>query len=203
VVLPLCTMVEPASDRDELYAKCVAVPEHQCAEIVNGTLYVTPHPTPSRSYTISTLCAEVGGPFQVGRDGPGGWWILRRIELQLDPKQPLVPDVAGWTLARMPELPETDWLTLVPDWVCEVLSRSTERLDRDEKLPFYAKHGVRHVWLVDPVGQHLEVYTLDPGTRRWSEVRIYPGHTTVRAAPFGAIELNLGLLWSLPRRIAP
>ncbi len=99
----------------------------------------------------------------------------------------------------MPELPETAFFTAKPDWVCEVLSRSTEKLDRDEKLPMYAEHGVSHVWLVDPVAQALEAYTLgDAG--RWSEVQHYRGGDRVRIAPFDAIELDLSLLWSSPRR---
>ncbi|HEY6722746.1 MAG TPA: Uma2 family endonuclease [Polyangiaceae bacterium] len=109
------------------------------------------------------------------------------------------PDLTGWRIETMPELPETAFFTAKPDWVCEVLSRSTEKLDRDEKLPMYAEHGVSHVWLVDPVAQALEAYTLgDAG--RWSEVQHYRGGDRVRIAPFDAIELDLSLLWSSPRR---
>ena len=99
----------------------------------------------------------------------------------------------------MPELPETAYFSIVPDWVCEVLSRSTERIDRDEKLPYYAAHGVHHVWLLDPIDKRLEVYALDAETKRWREVRIHQGDTAVRAAPFDAIDLDLAALWSAPR----
>jgi Uma2 family endonuclease len=100
----------------------------------------------------------------------------------------------------MPQLPDTAYFTLVPDWVCEVLSPSTMKLDRDEKLPYYAAHGVRHAWLLDPIDQRLEVYALDPDIRRWREVRIHQGETTVRAAPFDAVEFDLGALWGPPQR---
>jgi Uma2 family endonuclease len=145
------------------------------------------------------LGVEIGGPFQRGRGGPGGWWILFEPELQLVPKEPVVPDLAGWRVERMPQLPDTACFTLVPDWACEVLSRSTERLDREEKLPYYAVHGVRHVWLLDPIDKRLEVYALDTESKRWREVRIHQGDRTVRAEPFDAIELDLGALWSPPR----
>ena len=201
MVLPFSRIVQPARDpRDELYEAYLRVPEHQCAEIVNGTLYVMSRPAPRQTNAASVLGIEIGGPFQRGRGGPGGWWILDEPELQLVAKEPIVPDLAGWRLERMPELPDTACFTLVPDWVCEVLSRSTEKLDRDEKLPYYAAHGVAHVWLIDPLDKHLEVYALDPTTRRWREVRIHQGDATVRAEPFHAIELDLGTLWSLPRR---
>ncbi|HEX7841199.1 MAG TPA: Uma2 family endonuclease [Kofleriaceae bacterium] len=184
--------------RDELYEAYLRVPAHQHAEIVNGTLYVMSRPAPKHANAGSMLGVELGGPFQLGRGGPGGWWILDEPELQLVPKEPVVPDLAGWRLERMHELPDTAYFTLVPDWVCEVLSRSIERLDRDEKLPYYAEHGVRHAWLIDPIDKRLEVYALDVDTKRWREVRIYQGDT-VRAAPFDAIELDLRMLWSPPR----
>lgn len=123
---------------------------------------------------------------------------LDEPELQLVAKEPIVPDLAGWRVERMPELPDTAYFTLVPDWICEVLSPSTERLDRDEKLPYYAEHGVRHVWLLDPIDKRLDVFTLDPNTKRWREVRSHHGDV-VRAAPFDAIELDLAALWSPPR----
>jgi Uma2 family endonuclease len=83
--------------------------------------------------------------------------------------------------------------------VCEVLSRSTEKLDRDKKLPFYAERGVSHVWLIDPIDKCLEVYALDTETKAWLEVRVHQGDIAVRGAPFDAIELDLSALWSLPR----
>lgn len=73
------------------------------------------------------------------------------------------------------------------------------RLDREEKLPYYAEHGVRHAWLPDPVDKRLEVYILDANTKRWCQVRIHQGDVVVRAEPFDAIELDLGALWSPPR----
>jgi len=98
----------------------------------------------------------------------------------------------------MPSLPEAAYFTLAPDWVCEVLSKSTESVDRGEKLPLYAQHEVRHVWLVDPIGQTLEVRSLG-AAGRWREVQIFQGGARVRAAPFDAIELDLGALGSPPR----
>jgi Uma2 family endonuclease len=111
--------------------------------------------------------------------------------------EPMVPDLTGWRVERMPELPETAYFTLAPDWVCEVLSRSTESVDRNEKLPIYAAHGVRHVWLLDPVAKTLETHALGE-VGHWREVSIHQGDIKVRAAPFEAIELDLAGLWGPP-----
>jgi Uma2 family endonuclease len=182
-----------------LYEAYRAVPRHRRAEIVRGTLHVMPRPAPRHANASSVLGVKLGGPFHLGEGGPGGWWILDEPELHLEPEEPVVPDLAGWRVERMPELPDTTYFTLAPDWLCEVLSKSTEKLDRDDKLPLYAEHGVAHVWLVDPIAQTLEVYRLG-GDRRWLEVQHYAGDQRVRAAPFDAIELDLAALWSPPRK---
>jgi Uma2 family endonuclease len=191
-------MAQPAHDRRRhLYEAYRKVPAHQCAEIVRGTLYVMPRPAPRHANASSVLGATLNGPFQRGRGGPGGWWILFEPELHLVELEPMVPDLAGWRVERMPELPETAFFSVAPNWICEVLSSSTEKLDRDEKLPLYAEHGVGHVWLVDPIAMTLEVHVLGE-IGHWREVRAYRGDERVRAAPFEAIEITLSDLWSPP-----
>lgn len=187
--------------RRATYADLEAVPANQVAELIEGTLYVMPRPAPRHAAASSVLGFEIGGPFHRGRGGPGGWWILDEPELRFpDPSQPgefntLVPDLAGWRRERMPDLPSTAYFTLAPDWVCEVISTSTEVQDREVKMPIYAREGVRHAWLVDPIAKTLEVYTLD-AHRRWSEPVIHREVEVVRAVPFDAIELDLSALWT-------
>jgi Uma2 family endonuclease len=181
--------------RQALYDAYCAVPEHQRAEIIDGTLYVSARPAPRYANATSVLGGELNGAFQLGRGGPGGWWILDEPELQLVDFEPIVPDLAGWRVERMPTLPDTASFTLRPDWICEVLSRSTEAVDRHKKLPLYARHGVPHVWLIDPIAKTLEVHTLDDD-RRWRDVRIHEGNARVRADPFAAIQLDLSALWA-------
>jgi Uma2 family endonuclease len=82
---------------------------------------------------------------------------------------------------------------MAPDWICEVLSASTEKLDRGKKLSIYAREGVAHAWLLDPRRCTLEVMSLEAG--RWTVLGTYEGETGVRAAPFDAIEIELGALW--------
>ncbi len=132
--------------------------------------------------------------FRRGRGGPGGWIIIDEPELHLE-GDVVVPDLAGWRRERMPIVTtEEAYFTLAPDWICEVLSPSTAKLDRAEKLPIYAAAGVKHVWLVEPLARTLEVYRLE--ATRWSLLDTYVDDARIRAEPFDAIELELGLLWS-------
>ena len=178
-----------------------AVPENKVAELIRGTLHVMPRLAPRHTNTSSALTIKIGNPFHFGDRGPGGWWILIEPELHFpDPTEPgeidvLVPDLAGWQRERMPALPETAYFTLAPDWVCEVLSKSTEERDRGEKMPIYAREGVQHAWLVDPLAKRLEVFTLG-ADGKWGEPVIHRDADVVRAAPFEAIELELSALWA-------
>jgi Uma2 family endonuclease len=108
----------------------------------------------------------------------------------------LVPDLAGWHRERLRSLaPDALFVEIAPNWICEVLSPSTTRLDRARKLPVYAREGVAHVWMVDPGAKTLEVMGLSDG--RWSLIKTFEGDAKVRAEPFDAIEIDLGALWVL------
>ena len=92
----------------------------------------------------------------------------------------------------MPAIPKSHIFDVIPDWVCEVISPSSGRLDRIKKMPIYAREGVLHAWIVDPEQQVLEVRTLRDG--RWS-LQEYGSEDKVRLAPFEAIEIDLTLVW--------
>ena len=105
----------------------------------------------------------------------------------------LVPDLAGWRRTRMPVVPDTAYFTLAPDWTCEVLSPHTARLDRQKKLTIYAREGITHAWLLDPIERTLEVLRLEG--RQWMIVAVHAGDEEVRAEPFEATSLALARLW--------
>jgi Uma2 family endonuclease len=169
------------------------VPDHFVAEIFTGDLYASPRPALPHCRAASVLGGMLMGPFDQGRNGPGGWVIIDEPELHFG-DDVLVPDIAAWRRTRLPASPSTAYLTLAPDWVCEVLSPSTESIDRRRKLPIYAREGVAYAWLLDPLRQTLEVLTLDE-RKRWTELATHEGSARVHASPFDAIELELGALW--------
>ncbi len=174
------------------YDDVLNAPENKVAEILDGELFLSPRPAPPHAVSAGRLMVEIGAPFDRGRGGPGGWWILPEPELHLA-EHIVVPDLAGWRRDRMAHLPDEAYFTLPPDWVCEVLSPSTARIDRTRKLRIYREARVGHAWLVDPLAKSLEVFRLsDAG---WLLVDAKTGATPVRIEPFDAIELELGALW--------
>ncbi|HET8698548.1 MAG TPA: Uma2 family endonuclease [Gammaproteobacteria bacterium] len=175
--------------KNATYDDLCEVPENFVAEMFDGDLYASPRPALPRVHAGSVLGYQLG---TFHHNGPDGWVILDEPELHFG-SDVLVPDLAGWRRTRMPRIPAEAYVTLAPDWVCEVLSISTEPLDRGKKLRIYAREGVAHAWLVDPLARTLEVPCLREG--RWAQLGRYEGEARVRAVPFDAIELDLGALW--------
>ena len=183
---------EHASPRRATYQDVLDAPAHRVAEIVDGTLYTHPRPAPPHAVASSYLGDELVGPFGKGRGGPGGWWIIDEPELHLG-EDILVPDLAGWRRERMAQLPDTAYFALAPDWVCEVLSASTRRLDLHGKRPVYAREAVRHLWLVDPTDRTLEAFELRDG--EWVLIASAKDDDPVGVPPFDAVTFSLGDLW--------
>ncbi len=188
--------------RRATYADVLAAPAHKVAELINGELILSPRPAVPHAVSATGLAFGVMGPFQHGLGGPGRperWWFLFEPELHFAGNV-LVPDLAGWRRARMPQPPRAAHISQPPDWLCEVVSPSSARHDRIVKLDLYARAGVPHVWLVDPDAELLEAFRLEAG--RWVRLGAFAGREKVRVEPFDAVELDMSLWW-LPEPDAP
>jgi len=178
--------------RKASYQDVLDAPPHRVAEVLAGTLYTQPRPASRHAWASSGIGAKLSPPFGYGDNGPGGWWIIDEPELHLG-EDILVPDLAGWRHETMPEYPDVTFFDIAPDWVCEVLSPSTARIDRHEKTGIYAREGVSHMWLVDPLARTLEVMELREG--HWVLLATLADDDPVSQPPFDAISFPLDALW--------
>ncbi len=179
--------------RHATYEDLLAVPDHQIAQILEGVLHVHPRPASPHARASSNMGIDIGGPFDRGRGGPGGWLILDEPELHLG-ADIVVPDLAGWRRERMPEMPEAPYFTMAPDWACEVLSPGTSKIDRGPKRRIYARERVTYLWLVDPAAKTLEAYRMEGDS--YLLIATHEDDDKVRVAPFDAVELELSAWWS-------
>lgn len=175
-----------------------AAPPTVVAEILDGELHTMPRPRPRHARAATRLLRSLG-PFDDDPGEPGGWVILVEPELHLGgAPDKLVPDLAGWHRDRLPAAVFDDAapgaISIAPDWVCEVLSEQTERIDRGKKMRVYRREAVHHVWLLSPSLRTLEVYRLEGG--RWTLIETFEGEDVVRAEPFDALPLSLAALWA-------
>ena len=189
---------DPAERRRATYQDVLDAPPHRVAEVVDGVLHTNPRPAMRHAHASSLLGVKIAGPFHDDPGGPGGWWIIREPELHLG-DDILVPDLAGWRRERMPVFPDAPYATLAPDWVCEVLSPSTRKLDLHGKRAAYGREKVGHLWLVDPADRTLEAFELREG--EWVLIATAQDDAPVRVRPFDAVTFSLGDLW--PPTAAP
>lgn len=185
-----------AAERRATYADLEAVPEHLVAEIIDGELMTHPRPTPRHTIAASALNGALISPFQNALGGPGGWIFATEPELHLE-RQVVVPDLAAWRRERLDLHPEAKFIETPPDWICEVLSPSTEKRDRTVKRRIYGEAGVRHLWHLDPRQELLETFLLQD--KNWILDGTWTSDDDVRAAPFDAISFPLANLWPFDR----
>jgi Uma2 family endonuclease len=170
-----------------------ALPRNVKGEIIDGVLYTMTRPRARHQRIIGEVASSLIDPYQRGRGGPGGWWILPEPGIELPNTPEISPDLAGWLRGRLPELSDVEPIRVVPDWVCEILSPSTRRHDLLIKKPYYAKVGVPHHWIVDRASATLTVYRLEAG--RWVELAVYGDERDARIEPFDEVPFDVTAMW--------
>jgi Uma2 family endonuclease len=189
-------MVGDPTRRRATYQDILDAPENMVAEVLDGELHLMPRPRRRHTRSASALGSFLVGAFDFGVNGPGGWTILVEPELHLGPEPDIVVlDLAGWREGRLVDREDLDepFVTVVPDWLCEVLSPGTRRIDRMKKMPIYAREKVSHVWLADPEERSIEVFR-HAGTG-FALVGTYGGDDPIRAEPFDAVAIAPAFVW--------
>ena len=185
-------MIHPARKVPTL-ADLEALPPDVKGEIIEGVLYTMTRPRGPHQRAALAVGSDLRGPFDAGKGGPGGWWILPEPGIELPNTPEIAPDVAGWRRERLPELPGDAPIRVAPDWVCEILSPTTRRHDLLVKKPYYARVGVSHHWLIDLEARTLTAYRLESG--HWLELGVYGDEREARIEPFEAAALDVASWW--------
>ncbi len=164
-------------------------------EIIGGEILERALPSPGHSLAGAKL-AVAFDPYNRrpgGRGGPGGWWLFTEIHVEYGNGELYCHDAAGWRRDRVVERP-TEWpVRIRPDWVGEIMSPRHEKHDLVTKPRTLHAFEVPHYWLLDPEERVLLVH-------RWSAagyvvVQRAAAGETVRAEPFDAVELRVGVLF--------
>lgn len=180
------------------FADLAAIPEdRRFHEILDGDLLPKLAPCADHGTSQIRMGMLVARSFDRKPNGPtrpGGWWFMSEVEIKLSRHQTVRPDLAGWRRDRVPERPSGYPVQIRPDWVCEIMSDGdARRRDAVQKRRIYADHGIPHYWLLDTERQLLIVLRLtDDG---YVESLQAKRDDRVRAEPFDAVELPIGVLF--------
>jgi len=162
-------------------------------EVIHGILVRKADPSAEHGDAQLALGSTIRTSFHRstgGPGGPGGWWILSEVDVELQTHEIYRPDLVGWRRTRLPDRPRGRPVRVRPDWVCEILSYSNAKMDLVEKLDVYRRSEIPHYWIIDPDTETLTVH-------RWTAdgyliaLRAARG-SIVRAEPFDAIEIAVG-----------
>ncbi|MEM9455739.1 MAG: Uma2 family endonuclease [Myxococcota bacterium] len=173
-----------------------AIPEEdRFHELIDGEIIQKALPSGRHGAAQLRLGRHIGPYDRRTKDPeePGGWRFASEVEVRLLDGVIVRPDLAGWRRERLPSFPESSPVTVRPDWICEILSRSNAVRDLWEKLSLYHRAGVPHYWVLDPVRHTLRVHRYaEPGY----QVVLDVGHdAVVRAEPFERLELVVAELF--------
>lgn len=186
------------SPRRATVAEWLAIPEERRAELIDGRIVFQGPSTPTHGRAQGNLFSALAPRFDRRRgddERPGGWWFSQEVDMEIGGIG-CRPDLVGWRRDRFPRLPVPDNRGLVvdvPDWICEVLSPTTARLDTGRKREAYHRAGVAWYWLADPERRSLTVFhRADEG---YVIVDVFSTGERAKAAPFAAVEVELDALF--------
>ncbi len=129
-------------------------------EIIDGVLYMTNAPDPEHQYAVGEIFGELRNFVKANNLGIV---YAAPIEVHLPGiAQPVQPDVL-FIAAERRHIVREKFIEGAPDLIVEVLSQSTNRLDRRVKFDAYERAGVREYWIVNPKLRSIEVYSLVRG----------------------------------------
>ena len=123
-------------------------------EILDGTLLVTPAPTPRHQTAVLELAVLLRNACP-----PDHQVFVAPLDWQPDGRTSLEPDLL---VVRRDRIGEKN-ITQPPALVVEVLSPGTARIDRLLKLSRYAEGGIGQYWIVDPGVPSVQVFTFVDG----------------------------------------
>lgn len=185
-------------------ADWLAQPEERRVELIDGEFVEKAAPSFEHGRAQGRTSGTLGQAFDRrpgGPQGPGGWVIVTEVDIVLDGRG-FRPAIAGWRRDRLSTPPKERPVTTRPDWICEIVSASNRQTDTVTKLRCYQEAGVPHFWILDPDARSLTVYRHRPDG--YLLVLVAAADERVRAEPFDAIELQVGvLLGDDPEDFAP
>jgi len=127
-------------------------------EIIEGELYVTPAPGTAHQYTSARLFRAIDR-FVEEHDLGEVYFAPYDVHLS-EATRPVEPDLLFIRTEQTPSA-EDGYFVGVPDFVIEILSKGTFRVDTNAKFNAYEKAGIPEYWIVDPKAHTVRVFALE------------------------------------------
>ncbi len=157
-------------------------------ELVDGEIAVSPSPIPAHSYALLRLTLILGNHIDAGELGE----LYSDVDTVLNKYNVRRPDVLFFSRDRL-HLIGKKAMEGPPDLAIEVISPSSDRIDRKDKFRQYCKAGVEHYWIIDPAKKSLHAFRLEGDV--YVEAGAGQSADIVNLPPFKDLAIPLAKLW--------
>ncbi|MEL7120350.1 MAG: Uma2 family endonuclease [Bacteroidota bacterium] len=136
------------------------ITEQVKAEFINGEIII--HSPVKNIHTVTTgNLYKIIDTYVVENDL--GFVGFEKVLIQLT-RNDYEPDICFFKEEQSKDFPDDLMFYPTPDFIIEVLSKSTETRDRGVKFEDYQNHGIQEYWIVDPATKTIEQYLLNDST---------------------------------------
>ena len=181
-----------AGERRYRWSDFLELAQDDRRELIDGQLLAIDVPTRIHEWIVFVLLRHLGNwamSRQAGILLPSGYKVRVRED------RGVMPDLQFFRRGRI--VPNAALEEGAPDLAGEVISSTSGRYDRVEKLNWYVAIGVPEYWLVDPEHRTLEQLVLDPGVG-YRVATSVGGDVVFAPATFPGLAIELSELWALP-----
>ncbi len=174
------------------WAEFLALEDGDPRELVDGRLVEVDVPSVLHEWIVSRLIFLLHGWAEAKR---AGVVLGSGFKVRISETRGVMPDVQFFRFGR--PIPREALESGAPDLAVEVVSPTSGRYDRVEKLHWYASIGTPEYWLVDGEQKTLHRFVLEPGGLYRVEESL-AGDAVFAPGSFPGLEISLAQLWTLP-----
>ena len=165
---------------DDIYA----LPEGQRAELIDGHIYMMAPPNTRHQHLVSEFTITIGNYIRSKGGNCKVFPAPFAVFLNYDDQNYVEPDIS--VICDKDKLNEKG-CNGAPDWIIEIVSPSTSRIDYGVKLFKYRTAGVREYWIVNPMKKTVTVFDMESEEKS----NQYDFDETISSCIYEDLEINI------------
>lgn len=131
------------------------LPDGERAELIDGKIYNMEYPNRMHQYLLEKLSRKIGN-YIIEHHEKGEVYIAPfAVFIENDEKNYVEPDIN--VICDLNKLDDRG-CNGAPDWIIEIASSGSRRMDYLTKLFKYRSAGVREYWIVNPMNKDVMTY---------------------------------------------
>lgn len=168
--------------RQDFYAW---ITENVKAEFINGEVIIH-SPVKRQHWMITDLLSSILSVYvRINKIGIVG---TEKVMIALT-RNDYEPDIVFFSKEKAEKFTADQVLFPAPDFVVEILSKSTAKIDKTIKKADYAAHGIREYWIIDPEKERIEQYLLSQDDTEYFPPKTYQLFDVVSSVAIPGFEI--------------